>query len=139
MAREAGIPGWIPVWENFRINVGTGTTAEEYVTDITSGYRRVLKAARFIATGDGAGAGGTRTLRVIKNTATVAASGAVALASTTTKGTVTNLTVATSRDDRTFGDSDTITLDVPATGTAFTTLTGNVELEWLIRPQATVA
>lgn len=134
MPRE-GQSGYIPVFENFRINVASGTSAEEYVTDITSGYKRILKACRIVASGDGAGAGGSRTFRVIKGASTVAASTTLALASTTTKGTVVTMTNATNKDDRTFYDADLITIDVASGGTQYTTLTFNIELEWLIRAQ----
>lgn len=133
MPRE-GLSGYIPVWENFRINVASGTSAEEYVTDITSGYRRILKAVRFVASGDGAGASATRLFRVIKNTATVAASATIVLANTQTKGTVVSMTLG-AKDDRTFSDADTISIDVTAAGTSFSTLTGNIEIEWLVKPQ----
>lgn len=133
MPREATY-GYTPVFESFRINVATGTSAEEYATDITSGYRRFLKAVRFVASGDGAGAGGTRLFRVIKNASTVAASATIALAATQTKGTVSTFDMGT-KDDRMFGDSDTITIDVTGAGTQFSTLTGNIELEWLVKPQ----
>ena len=129
--------GYTPVFDVHRIVVAAGTSAEEYITDLPSSYRRYLAAAYWISTGDGAGAGGTRLFRIIKNTSTVAASGTITLALTDSgspKGLVTAFTNGT-KDARTFDSGDTITIDVTGAGTQFTTLTGVIKLVWLLRPQ----
>lgn len=136
MPRFAAHSGWLRTFISIRINVAPGTSAEEFLTDFTPGCEMVLESCRFVASGDGAGAGATRTLRVIKGTATVAATGTVALASTTTKGAITALTPASDLIDRTFRDGDLITVDLASGGTQFTTLTGNVILRFRQRLQA---
>jgi hypothetical protein len=129
--------GYIPVFDVHKIVVASGTSAEEYITDLPSSYRRYLAAAYFVSNGDGAGGGATRLFRVIKNTSTVAASKDITLAladSGSPKGLVTAFTNGT-KDARTFDSGDTITIDVTGAGTSFSTLTGTIKLVWLFRPQ----
>lgn len=135
----AGIFGLIRTPFAFRINVASGTSAEEYVTDIVFGYRCTLEKAYFVASGDGAGAGATRLFRVVKTSGTtdyVAASATIALASTQTKGAVTAFTLSTTPSDYEWFDADKLTLDVTGAGTQFTTLTGNWYLQFRTRAQA---
>lgn len=131
-----GTYGLIRIPLTFRINVASGTSAEEYVTDITYGFRFEVAKAWFVASGDGAGAGATRLFRIVKGASTVAASATIALAATQTKGTVSAFTLSSTPSDYHFFDSDTFTVDVTGAGTQFTTLTGNLHVILLTRPQA---
>lgn len=135
MGREARIAGWIRSHLTFRMVVASGTSAEEYVTDLVPAFTFWLEKAWFIASGDGAGAGATRLFRVVKGTATVAASATIALANTQTKGGFKAFTLSTTPSDYFFGDSDTLSVDVTAAGTQFTTLTGDLVLQIRHRPQ----
>lgn len=129
MPREA-LHGWHYSLEHYRLVVASGTSAEEYVTDLTPGYRRELVAGWMVASGDGAGAGGSRLIRVLKNTATVALSRTVLLADTGTKGRVTAFTLSTTPSDCQWFDDDELSIDVTAAGTQFTTLTFTLWLKW---------
>lgn len=130
-----GVFGLIRIPLTFRINVASGTSAEEYVTDITYGFQFEIWKAWFVASGDGAGAGATRLFRIVKNASTVAASATIALADTQTKGDTTAFTLSTTPSDYHFFDSDTFTVDVTGAGTQFTTLTGNLHIIALTRAQ----
>lgn len=125
--RGAGGAAWTRFTFPLRINVASGTSAEEYLTDLVLGFGWVLEAAYFIPSGDGAGAAATRPFRVLKGTATVAASKTIVLADTETadKGIPVTFTNGT-LEERTFGPADTLSIDVTAVGTSFTTLTGSM-------------
>lgn len=129
MGREA-LHGWIYTLESYHIIVASGTSAEEFVTDLTPAYRRELVAGWMISHGDGAGASASRLIRVLKNTATVALSRTVVLADTQTKGLVTAWTLSSTPSDYQWYDSDTLSIDTTAAGTQFTTLTFTLKLKW---------
>lgn len=135
MPREASRAGWTRYETAVRAIVATGTSAEEYLTDLTSGFYRELEAAYFVVDTAGTGAGATRLFRVIKNTSTVAASKTIALADTATKGTIITLTLSTTPSELMFFDDDEISLDVTGAGTQFTALAGTFVLRWRTRPQ----
>lgn len=134
MPRQA-VNGWIYLLEPYHIIVASGTSAEEYVTDLTPAYQRELVAGWMVSHGNGAGAGGSRLIRVVKNTATIALSRTVLLADTQTKGLVTAFTLSTTPSDTQFFDSDTLSIDVTGAGTQFTTLTFTLWLKWRQRQQ----
>lgn len=135
MPREARIAGWIRSIIPLRMNVASGTSAEEYITDLIPAFQFWLDKVWFVASGDGAGAGATRLFRVVKGSATVAASATIALAATQTKGTVSTFTLSSTPSDYFFADADTLTVDVTGAGTQFTTLTGNLFIQIRHRPQ----
>lgn len=135
MGREANLAGWIKYTETYHLVVASGTSAEEWITDALPGFRRTLVKAFFIASGDGAGTSASRLIRVLKNTATIAASHTLLLAETATKGLVTALTLSTTPSDYQFYDADTLSIDTTAAGTQFTTLTITLALVWKTRAQ----
>lgn len=119
--------------------VATGTSAEEYVTDMVPGFQFELTKAWFVVTVVGTGAGATRLFRVVKTVGTtdyVAASATIALADTATKGVIKTFTLSTTQTDCMFYDADKLTIDVTGAGTQFTALSGHFVLEILTRPQA---
>ena len=130
-----GHNGWIRTIENLRIVVASGTSAEEYLTDITPGFQRELVAAYFVSNGDGAGASASRLIRIVKGASTVAASRTLVLADTQTKGLVSAFTLSTTPSDYQFFDASTVSIDVTAAGTQFTTLTGTIKMVWKQKPQ----
>lgn len=127
--------GWIYLLERHHIIVASGTSAEEYVTDLTPAYQRELVAGWMVSHGNGAGASASRLIRVLKGTATVALSRTVLLADTQTKGLVTAWTLSTTPSDCQFYDGDTFSIDVTGSGTQFTTLTFTLVLKWRQRQQ----
>ena len=127
--------GWIRTVENLRITVASGTSAEEYLTDLVPGFQRILVAAYFISDGSGAGASASRLIRIVKGASTVAASRTLVLANTQTIGLASAFTLSTTASDYQFYDADTLTIDVTAAGTQFTTLTGTIKMVWKQKPQ----
>lgn len=95
-----------------------GTTAAEIVTDWVGGFTYTLESAKAYVAVAGAGAGATRTFRVLKGASTVVATGAATEAGTATLGAEIVLTVTAA--NATFSDTDTLTVDFDAGGTAFT-------------------
>ncbi len=135
---KSAMHGFTRVVESWPIVIGTGTSAADIgVTDFAAGFRRQLEAVYFWSSGDGAGSSASRPVRVIKNAATVAASHTLVLAETdtATKGTFTAFALSTTLSDYQFYDSDTLSIDVTAAGTQFSTLTGRIVLVWKVRPQ----
>lgn len=135
MPRE-GTNGWSRQEEMYHAPVATGTSAEEYVTDLTLGYTRIYEKVRAIVEVVGTGASASRTFRVIKGASTVVATKTIVLADTTTKGTVIDIPINLA--DALFTDTDLLTVDVAAGGTSFTTLTLQFELLSRSRPQQVV-
>ena len=127
--------GWIRTIENYPIVVASGTSAEEYLTDLVPGFQRILVAAYFISDGSGAGASASRLIRIVKGASTVAASRTLVLANTQTIGLASAFTLSTTASDYQFYDADTLTIDVTAAGTQFTTLTGTIKMVWKQKPQ----
>lgn len=87
---------------------------------------------------DSAGAGGTLTFELRKNSATgsAIASLTVALASALRGVTLEALVTAANASLANLRDTDTLFLVRIATGTVFTTMTGDFEVEAWIKPQA---
>jgi hypothetical protein len=100
------------------IPIPAGTGAAEIVTDWVAGFRFVIEKVRAYVAVVGAGAGATRTLRVLKGASTVVATGTVTLASTDTLGEEQSLTVTAA--NASYEDTDVLTVDFASGGTAFT-------------------
>jgi len=99
------------------IPAGTGLVAA--VSAFLPAFGFTIERVRAYVDVVGAGAGATRTFRVLKNAATVVASATVTLASTDTLGEEQVFTVTAA--DATYDDDDTLTVDWPAAGAvAFT-------------------
>lgn len=127
-------PGWVRQQLVIPVTLPAGTGAFEAITDHQPGYKRVIESvAAFVAVA-GVGAGATRTLRVVKNAATVVASATITLAGTATPGTLIDLPVTAA--DAEFLDGDTFTVDMPAGGTAFTAGAVNLIVNLRTRLQA---
>lgn len=129
----AGV-GWVRAQLVIPITIPAGTGAAEIITDHNPGYKRVIESAAAFVGVAGAGAGATRTLRIIKNAATVVASATVTLAGTATLGTLIDLPVTAA--DAEFLDADTFTVDFASGGTAFTGGQLNLIVNYRTRPQA---
>lgn len=111
------------------IPLPAGTSAAELVTDLDLGFQFELESATVSTAIASTGSGATRTLRVLKGASTVAASGTVTLAGTSTLGEQTALTVTAA--NATFRDGDLLTVDFASGGTAFTA--GAVNLVLVVR------
>lgn len=133
MPAEAARSGYVYAVEKYPAVVAAGTSAEEYLTDLIPGFPRRLYRVRARVVIAGAGAGATRTFRVVKGASTVVASGTIALAATTL-GAVINIPI-TSLADATWNELDTLTIDVAGGGTSFTTLRLEFQLIWQVRAQ----
>ena len=127
--------GWARSTLGLYIPLPAGTALAEVITDLVLGYKAYVEKAIFSTAVIGAGAGATRTMRVIKGASTVVATGTVALATTDTPGEQIALTVTDDGGTNYFDDSDTLTVDFPAGGTAFTGGAGNLVLVLRGQPQ----
>ena len=139
MPRGASVAGYAYTVDDIPIHIiDTGTAAQEWMTDHVGGFARELVSATYVqGSTAGAGAAASRPVRVIKGASTVMASVSLLLASTNAgEGVLTALTMATALTDRRLGDADTLTIDVAASGTQFTTgPAGFLRLVWKSRPQ----
>lgn len=131
MPRDAAY-GWVRSALNIYIPIPAGTGAAEIVTDLVPGFRFIVeKVSAFVAV-VGAGAGASRTLRVLKGASTVVATGTITLASTDTLGEENVLAVTAA--DATFEDASQLTVDFASGGTAFTG--GALNLVVILRTKA---
>lgn len=121
--------GHLPIY----VPLPAGTGAAEIVTDLEPGAELTVETVKAYVAIAGAGAGATRTIRVLKGASTVVATGTVTLAGTATLGTELNLTV-TAADAR-FTDADVLTVDFAAGGTAFTAGALNLVIGYRQHPQ----
>lgn len=103
---------------NHYVPIPTGTGAVENITDWTPGFGFTVESVKAVVAVVGAGAGATRTFRVLKGASTVVASGTITLAGTTPVGVVIDLPVTAANAE--FSDTDTLTVDWASGGTAFT-------------------
>jgi hypothetical protein len=127
--------GWVRTQMVIPITLPAGTSAFEAITDHQPGYRRIVESAAVFTAVASTGAGATREFRIIKNAATVVATGTVTLASTATPGAGPSLTVTAANAE--FVDGDTFTVDSPAAGAvAFTAGVINLIVNFRSRPQA---
>lgn len=126
--------GWVRGKFNLYIPIPAGAGAVELVTDFTPGYQGVIEKVEAFVAIVGAGAGATRLFRVVKGASTVMASKTIALADTDTLGERNAFTVVAA--DAGFSDTDTLTVDTPATGAvAYTAGALNLIIQYRQRPQ----
>jgi len=118
MPREAAGAGWIRTQLGIYVPIPAGTGAAEIVTDFIPGFHAFIEKVRAYVAVVGAGAGATRTLRLLKGASTVVASATVTLASTDTLGEEQVFTLTDANKE--YVDADTWTVDFAAGGTAFT-------------------
>lgn len=114
-------------------NLPAGTGAATLRAAFTPGFQLTVEKVRFITTVAGTGAGASRVVRLLKNGATVIATRTLVLADTAAIGQTVDFTVTAA--DATLRDTDTLTIDVAAGGTAFTAGQGIVEVQCRQRPQ----
>lgn len=119
---------------NRHVVLPTGTGAATLCAAVALGFRGRIKAARYIADVAATGAGASRTLRLLKNGSVVVGTATVVLADVDEVGEVKAITIDRALND--FTDTDTLTVDIASGGTAFTAGAGNIEIEFLHRPQA---
>jgi len=127
--------GWIYQWLNFYIALPLTTNAEVRFAEAL-GYRYEVVSGKFFTQVAGTGSGATRTVQVKKGS-TVIGSVAITLAGTSDLGEETALSFAAmTADTAKFNDTDVLTIDFPASGTAFTAGAGIVSLLIRTKPQA---
>lgn len=135
MPRE-GRSGFIRETLNVVVKIPSGTSAGEILTDYKLGFKAWLEKAVFNTTVAGTGVGANRTLRVVKGTSTVVATGTLTLAGTSDIGEQTALTVTDDDTTNLFEDTDNLTVDLPAAGAVeFTAGEGQLILTFRTRPQ----
>jgi len=101
-------------------NFPAGTGLVEALTDLVPGFAFVIERVSIIVDTAATGAGASRSLRITKGASTVAASTTYVLADGATVGTFKALTLGT-EEDRTFSDTDTLSVEWLAAGAvAFT-------------------
>jgi hypothetical protein len=127
----AGI-GWVRGELTIPITLPAGTGAYAAVTAFAPGFKRIVESVAAFVGVAGAGAGASRTLELLKN-AVVVATGTLTLANTATPGAAVALAVTDANAE--FLDADTLTVDMPAGGTAFTGGAVVVVIKYRTRPQ----
>jgi len=133
MPRETSGAGFIRGQQNVYIPLPAGTGAAEIVTDWVGGFGFTIESVKAYVAIVGAGAGASRTLRVLKGASTVVATGTVTLTSTDTLGEENVLAVTAA--DAVFLDADTLTVDFASGGTAFTGGALNLVINYRQRTQ----
>ena len=111
--------GYVYQWLNFYFPLPLATTAETKFAEAL-GYQFEVVSAKFFTQVAGTNSGATRTVQ-IKNGTTIIGSVAITLAGTSDIGEETEVSMSamTSTTSK-FGDGDVLTIDFPASGTAFT-------------------
>lgn len=135
MPREASRNGYIRTTLGIYVPLPAGTGAAEIVTDNVPGFGCKLIKVEATAAIVYAGAGASRSFRVLKGASTVAASRTLVLADGATLGQRVTLALAATPSDRTWDDDDTLTVDFAAGGTAFTGGALNLLLTFLQHAQ----
>jgi hypothetical protein len=116
--------------------VASGTGAQEYITDFVPGFRFVVDKVVAIVEVVGATGGATRLFRLLKGTATIAASKTIVLADVGTKGIQIPLTLSATPENLEFGDLDTLSIDSPAAdSSSYGALTMHFLVQGRQRPQ----
>lgn len=134
MAVRLAHHGYVRTRTGIYIPLPAGTGAVEPITDLGISHEVILSHATAITAIAGTGSGATRTLRVVKGASTVAATGTVTLASQAAVGGLVSLDV-TGGEDSTFRPGDTLTVDFPSGGTAFTAGAINFIMQFLTKAQ----
>ncbi len=132
MPRDA-IYGYIRGQQTVQIEDLTGTSAREFLTDLTAGFARTVEKVSYVVKVAHAGAGGSQTIRVLKGASTVVASVAVTLAAAGTVGVIIDVPVTAA--NAAFDDDDTLTVDMAASGTAFTAGQGQLIIQYRQKAQ----
>lgn len=110
-------------------------TAANLMLSKTLGFAAELEKVEFVTTVVGTGTSASRTINVRKGSATGTLCGTLnpTLANQGTLGAVLAGTVTTTAGANLFGDSDTLTIEFPASGTAFTAGGGDLILTLRVR------
>lgn len=132
MPRYAGY-GAIRGAFNFYLPLPAGTGAAEPVTDYVAGFQYVVEKVTYITQVAGTGASASRTFRVVKGASTVVATATIVLADTDVVGEQKAFTVTAANAD--FSDTDLLTVDFTAGGTAFTAGAGVIVIQYRQQPQ----
>ena len=136
MPRE-GRSGWIRA-EIASVDaiVASGTGLQEFITDFVPGFGFVVTKVVAIVEVVGATGGATRLFRLLKGTATIAASKTIALADVGTKGIQIPFTLSTTPENLVYGDDDTLSIDTPAAdSSSYGALTMRIIVQGRQRPQ----
>lgn len=119
--------------------MASGTSAEEFLTDMVMGYEGYLEAADMIASvAAGAGAGASRPVSVVRtrgSTDVDMATLTAVLADLNAKGKVKGFTLSATKEYLRFIDGDKLSVAVAGSGTQFTALSGVVRLVVREKPQ----
>ena len=119
---------------NAYVALPAGATAVEIITDWVGGFAYTIESVKAYVAVAGAGAGASRTFRVLKGASTVVATATLALADTATLGAEKAFTVAAA--DARYADTNTLSVDFASGGTAFTGGAVNLVISYRQHPQA---
>jgi len=110
------------------------TTAANVMLSYLPGFSFVIEKVTVVNTVASAGSGASRTLNIRKGSAsgTVVATKAIVLADC---GLATVVDVPVTAANATYGDADTITVDLGGAGTAFSTFEANLVIQYRALPQ----
>lgn len=132
---RAAIYGFTRGQFNIACNFPAGTGLVEALTDFTPGFAFVIEKVSVVVDTVATGAGASRALQITKGTATVAASRTYVLADGTPVGKSVDLTLGTEAA-RTFGDTDTLSVEFLAAGAvAYTAGRFVVLIQYRQKPQ----
>lgn len=129
MPRKA-LYGVIRGEKNIYVNLAA---AVEVITDWTPGFEFTVESVKAYTAVAGAGASASKTFRVLKGASTVVATKTLVLAETDTLGEQVTFTITPA--DATFSDTDTLTVDFAAGGTAFSAGAVNMTIVYRQHPQ----
>jgi len=115
--------------------VGTGSIV--IMLSKTLGFYAELERIEYVTSVAGTGSGASQTFYVRKGSATGTVCGTVTptLATTTTIGMMVVGTITSAAGENKFTDTDTMTLERAASGTAFTAGAGTIYLTFRVKPQ----
>ena len=114
-----------------------GTGAMNIVLSKTLGFSAELEKIEFVVTVVCTGTSATQTFNVRKGSATGTVCGTITpvVAETGTMGLCVVGTITSAAGQNKFTDTDTMTLERAASGTAFTAGAGTIYLTWRVKPQ----
>lgn len=116
-----------------RIELLTGTSARTFLAALAPGFTFVVEKVTYNVNIAHTGSSASQTIRLLKNAATVVATKAIILADTGTIGAIIDMPVTAANAEYT--DADTLTVDMTASGTAFTAGTALVYIQYRELPQ----